>query len=170
LANVSGALPTGGELILAAARCSIARPAWVTCRARERDLERPTPQECAIAGPAVYPINAPATAPPGPRTTAPDTAPSAALPARSWACAPNEINDAAITGATSSLFIAIPLNESRSTGLRNCGGTKEDFGSDALSISAQLIEKARDRHCRCGLNSWDDEDMPVICPTCQILF
>jgi hypothetical protein len=46
-------------------------------------VECPTPQERAIAGPAVYPINAPATAPTGPRTMAPDTAPKAALPSRS---------------------------------------------------------------------------------------
>jgi hypothetical protein len=30
-------------------------------------------------------------------------------------------------------------------------------------------EKARDRFPGAGINFWDDEDMPVICPTCQIL-
>ncbi len=90
-------------------------------------MECPTPQECAIAGPAVNPISAPATAPTGPRTTAPDTAPKAALPARSWAFASNEKNDAAITAATSSLFIAVPLDppprarDAQNAAARRCG-------------------------------------------------
>ena len=46
------------------------------------------PQERAMDGPAVYPTNAPATAPIGPNTTAPDKAPKAASPPRSWANAP----------------------------------------------------------------------------------
>lgn len=82
-------------------------------RPRDRDAERPTPQECAIAGPAVYPMSAPATAPTGPRTTAPDTAPKAALPARSWALAWNEKNDPTISAATICFFIAIPPSASQ---------------------------------------------------------
>jgi hypothetical protein len=70
-------------------------------------------------------MNAPATAPTGPNTTAPDTAPKAALPARSCALASNEKNDPAITTATSALFIAISLSPAQRKGLRNCGGTKE---------------------------------------------
>ena len=42
-------------------------------------------------------MNAPATAPMGPNTTAPDTAPSAASPARSWAFASNEMSEPAIS-------------------------------------------------------------------------
>lgn len=45
--------------------------------------DRRHPHDRAIAGPAVYPIAAPATAPTGPNTTAPDKAPNAALPTRS---------------------------------------------------------------------------------------
>ena len=59
-------------------------------------------------GPAVYPTNAPATAPTGPNTTAPDKAPRAASPPRSWANAPigTSVNDTAAT--TTSLFMCIP--------------------------------------------------------------
>src|ERR1700730_17274685 len=55
-------------------------------------------------------MSAPATAPTGPSTTAPDTAPTAALPARSCAFALNEKIVAAIAAATSSFFIAVPLD------------------------------------------------------------
>ena len=44
-----------------------------------------SPHERAIEGPATKPTAAPATAPIGPKTNAPDTAPSAALPTRSLA-------------------------------------------------------------------------------------
>jgi hypothetical protein len=59
-------------------------------------------------GPAVYPTNAPATAPTGPNTTAPDKAPKAASPPRSWADAPvgTSVNDSA--AATTSLFMCGP--------------------------------------------------------------
>ncbi len=59
-------------------------------------------------GPAVYPTNAPATAPTGPNTTAPDKAPKAASPPRSWANAPigTSVNDTA--AATTSLFMCVP--------------------------------------------------------------
>ena len=73
----------GGEPTAAIACRWGAGPGWAVCRARDRDEDRRMPQERAIDGPAVYPMNAPATAPIGPNTTAPDTAPSAALPARS---------------------------------------------------------------------------------------
>jgi hypothetical protein len=63
-----------------------------------------------IDGPAVYPMNAPAAAPTGPGTTAPDTAPSAALPARRWALASNETNEPAIKAPTSIFFIAMSLS------------------------------------------------------------
>ena len=83
---VSTGLATGNGFVLAAACCRVPAsgvrgPACVTRRPRAREC--PTPQECAIAGPALYPMNAPATAPTGPSTIAPDTAPNAALPARS---------------------------------------------------------------------------------------
>ena len=107
-APASAGLATGSGVVLAASGVPALACAAAT-RARERELECPIPQECAIAGPAVNPISAPATAPTGPRTTAPDTAPNAALPARSWAFASNEKNEPAITAATSSLFIAVPL-------------------------------------------------------------
>jgi hypothetical protein len=69
-------------------------------------------------------MNAPATAPIGPSTTAPDTAPKAALPARSCALALNEKNVAAITAATSSFFIVFPLDEFQGTALQKCGDRK----------------------------------------------
>src|ERR1700730_6564899 len=106
-ATASAGLVTGSGATFAAPS-SFPALACVTRRARGRDVGCPTPQECAIAGPAVYPINAPATAPTGPRTTAPDTAPKAALPARSWALASNEKHDPTISTATSCFFIAIP--------------------------------------------------------------
>src|SRR5215213_1869694 len=69
-AAASAGLATGNGVTLAPASCDAAL-AWLVCRTRERDAECPTPHERAIAGPAVNPINAPATAPTGPRTTAP---------------------------------------------------------------------------------------------------
>jgi hypothetical protein len=62
----------------------------------------------AISGPAVYPTNAPATAPTGPRISAPETAPMTALPARSCACAGTHINDPAIVAKTTSFFMPLP--------------------------------------------------------------
>jgi hypothetical protein len=50
------------------------------------------PQDRAIDGPAVKPTTAPATAPIGPSTTAPDNAPKAASPTRSWAIAAEDIS------------------------------------------------------------------------------
>ena len=82
-ATVSGVLTGGADELTLAAACSWVP--WLDCvarRARDRDADRPIPQERAIEGPAVYPMNAPATAPTGPKTTAPDTAPMAASPAR----------------------------------------------------------------------------------------
>jgi hypothetical protein len=101
LAIGSGAPAAGASSRAAALACLARRPF-------ERAAECLTPQECAIAGPAVYPIKAPATAPTGPSTTAPETAPKAALPARSCAIASTENSDAAITAITSSFFIAVP--------------------------------------------------------------
>src|SRR5882762_2248538 len=83
-------------------------PSRVARRTRDDDAERRIPQERAIEGPAAYPMNAPATAPTGPKTTAPDKAPSAASPARSCALASNEMNDMdnpAIRAAASGFFI-----------------------------------------------------------------
>jgi hypothetical protein len=51
-------------------------------RAWRAPPDRLKPHERAIDGPAVYPTTAPATAPIGPNTTAPDKAPSAASPPR----------------------------------------------------------------------------------------
>jgi hypothetical protein len=114
-ATIAGLLATGEEVTLVAA-CCVPGSDCVTRRARARD--RPTPQECAIAGPAVYPITAPATAPTGPSTTAPDTAPRAASPARPCAFASYEKNDAAIIAATSNFFIAGSLE--RAPKARDC--------------------------------------------------
>jgi hypothetical protein len=58
-------------------------------------------------GPAVYPTNAPATAPTGPKITAPDKAPNAASPPRSWANAPIGTSVKNITAATISLFMCV---------------------------------------------------------------
>jgi len=106
-ATASGVFSGGGALTSLAACCRAPGPACAARRAR--DADRPTRHECAIAGPAVYPINAPATAPTGPNTTAPDTAPKAASPARFCALASNEMNDATTSAATSSFFITVPL-------------------------------------------------------------
>jgi hypothetical protein len=39
-----------------------------------------------------------------------------------------------------------------------------------MKYGRRPIQKTRDRFSGAGLkNSCDDEDMPVICPTCQIL-
>ncbi|MEO6381036.1 MAG: hypothetical protein ABIO35_03305 [Nitrobacter sp.] len=70
-------------------------------------------------------MNAPATAPIGPSTTAPDTAPSAAPPARSCALASNETNEPAISAPTTIFFIAKSLSPALATGQRKYGGTKE---------------------------------------------
>jgi len=61
-------------------------------------------------GPAVYPTNAPATAPIGPNTTAPDKAPKAASPPRSWANAPIGTSVKDTTAATISLFMCASRN------------------------------------------------------------
>ena len=108
LRAASAGLAVGSGDAAAAASSCVAALAFLARWTRERDAECLTPQECAIAGPAVYPITAPATAPTGPSTTAPETAPKAALPARSCALASTAKNDAAITATTSNFFIAIP--------------------------------------------------------------
>src|SRR5260221_13877489 len=55
------------------------------------------------------------------------------------------------------------------SGLRNCGGTKEMWRQRPPD-SKGPIEKARGRFPGAGINSCDDEDMPVICPTAQEVF
>ena len=111
-APASAGFATGNGIVLAC--CSGPAVACAVRRALEREC--PTPQECAIAGPALYPMKAPATAPTGPSTTAPDSAPKAALPARSCAFASTEKNVAAIAAATSSFFIAVPLDAPQGQG------------------------------------------------------
>jgi len=88
-------------------------------------------------GPAVYPTNAPATAPTGPNTNAPDIAPKAASPPRSWAVAPigTSVNDT--TAAITIFFICasrkIP-NEAATTELRLFEGA---FPGLQLELSIQ---------------------------------
>ena len=135
--------PTVDGALSLAATCSCVRVlARAERGAREDDADRRTPQERAIEGPAVYPINAPATAPTGPRTTAPDTAPSAASPARSWALASNGKNEPAISAPTSSFFIAVSLRPAGRTALRNCGGTKVRILTVSLDSGSSPIQKA----------------------------
>jgi hypothetical protein len=142
LATASGIFSGAGALTSVAACCLVPEFACAARRARDRDPDRPTPQECAIEGPAVYPITAPATAPTGPSTTAPDTAPKAASPARFCALASNGVNDAATSATTSSFFIAVPLHASpKATGLRNCGGTK-------VMMPAGRVKRAPDKKVR----------------------
>ena len=74
------------------------------CLAR-RDSDRLSPQELAIAGPAVYPIAAPASAPIGPKTIAPDTAPSVASPTRSSARVSEGAKQIAIAAKISIFFM-----------------------------------------------------------------
>src|SRR6476661_2632442 len=109
-------------------------------------------------------MNAPATAPTGPKTTAPDRAPSAAAPARSWAFASNETRDPAIRAATSSFFIAIPRM------------FRDDYGTPKLrrqrgagfTLSPQSgrfpIEKGPQRNSPRGLSDdlCDSAAMPLI--------
>ena len=104
----------GGALAMAVACPCVAEPREAR-RTRDDEAERRTPHDRAIEGPAVYPMNAPATAPTGPSTTAPDSAPSAASPARSWAFASNEkdIIAPAIRAASSGWFIVVSPNVSR---------------------------------------------------------
>ena len=128
-------------------------------------------------------MNAPATAPTGPSTTAPDTAPRAALPARSCALASNETNACAISAATSSLFMAFPLNPSathRTVKLRRHEGT--GFASPLSCRRERCDATFRRLKCRGAvrfkkpaassparaLKFFDAAIMPVICPTCQI--
>ena len=184
LPAASAGFAIGSGALAAAASSRVAALACLARWRRERDAERLTPQECAIAGPAVYPIKAPATAPTGPSTTAPETAPKAALPARSCAFAPTEKNDAAITATTSSFFIAISLCiRPQGTTLRKCGGRKMAAGitfslrgairKDAKPKQEGIKrnEKTRGRFPGAGVfNSSDDGVMLVICPTRQIFF
>ena len=164
-ATVSGVLTGDDELTLAAACSWAPRLACVARRVRDRDADRPIPQECAIEGPAVYPMNAPATAPTGPKTTAPDTAPRAASPARFCALASNEINDPAISAATKSFFIAVP-----SSALQGARGSEIAAARRCRLLPLIQIRDSKSPRpvSRRGLNACDAVDMPVICPTCQI--
>jgi hypothetical protein len=55
-----------------------------------------------------------------------------------------------------------PCVFSQGTGLRNCGGTKEMWRQPSPD------SKSPRRFPRAGINRCDDEDMRLICPTCQI--
>ena len=71
-------------------------------------LDPPKPQDRAMDGPAVKPTTAPATAPIGPSTTAPDNAPKAASPTRSWAIAAEDISARVSTTNANVFFIRVP--------------------------------------------------------------
>lgn len=110
-----GVLASGAEVALSAT-CSCGTTLdCLRWRSRERDADRRNPQEFAIAGPEVYPMSAPAAAPTGPNTSAPDTAPSAASVARYCALASNETSEPAIRAPISSFFTAIPFRPARGT-------------------------------------------------------
>jgi len=79
------------------------------------------PQDRAIDGPAVKPTTAPATAPIGPSTTAPDNAPKAASPTRSWAIAAEDISARVSTTNANVFFIRIPCERNPSPGLTRWG-------------------------------------------------
>ena len=111
-------------------------------------------------------MNAPATAPTGPSTTAPDTAPSAALPARSCALASSGKNEAATSAPTSSFFIA--QFPKPSTGHRNVKLRRQKGATAAAAARFTSDAKKPATGSRRGLNYLDVENMPVICPTCQI--
>ena len=118
-------------------------------RARDRGAGCcPARNERPISGPAVNSTNAPATAPTGPRTIAPDSAPRAALPARSCACAcaSNDIKAPASAAATISFFMAVSLNAPRGTGLRKCGSTRvirrQTPGAGELSKHSEIERSA----------------------------
>jgi hypothetical protein len=95
-----------------------------------RRLDPLNPQERAMEGPAVYPTNAPATAPIGPNTTAPDKAPKAASPPRSWANAPTGTSVKDTSAATISLCMCVSRNCPSNRLRPNCGCSKEHLHSD----------------------------------------
>jgi hypothetical protein len=106
--------------------------AAVEVRPRRAVLDRLKPHEWAIDGPAVYPTTAPASAPMGPNTTAPDNAPSAAsLPRRSSAIAPEEVSASANAASAIVRFMPIPLaSRFRPAGSKTakCGGKSTILG------------------------------------------
>lgn len=105
-------------------------------------------------------MSAPATAPIGPSTTAPDTAPSAASPARSCALASNEMSEPAISAPTRKVLMASsPITVPKR--LEKCGGTK------VARTSLKLHKKARFRFPARAWDSRDAVNVAVICPTCQ---
>jgi hypothetical protein len=118
-------LTGGGELTLAVVCICATEASRVVRRARAEDADRRIPQEREIEGPAVYPINAPATAPTGPRTTAPDTAPRAASPARSSALVSNDTNDPTIRVIKNTFLTVIsPAASQDATHPRNAAGPR----------------------------------------------
>jgi len=70
-----------------------------------------------------------------------DTAPKAALPARSWAFACNETNNPAITAATNSLLITLSWICPGGKALQKCGGRKVTQGQ--LRRDRKLNQYAR---------------------------
>src|SRR4051812_46744831 len=133
---------TGG---MREAVCDGVGPAWIAglvseaCAAGSRvdlarraaECERRKPQECAIDGPAAYPTAAPAIAPIGPNTTAPDSAPRAASPPRcssAFACV--DMSASAKAAIAMFRFIRRPLVMSRGV-TRKCGGKSFQLGQGA---------------------------------------
>ena len=106
-------------------------------------------------------MKAPATAPMGPSTTAPDTAPSAASPARSWAFASNVMSEPAISVPTKKILMTSSLANDRGQMTRKI---RRHQGRKKTSAPR---EKARDRFPGAGFRSCDAGNMSVICPTRQ---
>ena len=168
-APASAGFATGNGIVLAC--CSGPALACAVRRALEREC--PTPQECAIAGPALYPMKAPATAPTGPSTTAPDSAPKAALPARSCAFASTEKNVAAIEPQQAVSSSPFPWMHPKAKATEKMRRQEGRTTAAAVPIQGEdfkvAIQKARGRSPGAGFQiSCDDGDMPVICPTCQL--
>jgi len=95
--------PSGGLLTFALGSAIVGLRTWRVV------LAGPTPQERAIDGPAVYPTSAPAAAPIGPSTKAPDNAPSAASPTRSSAIAAEDIKARESATPAIVFLIRVPL-------------------------------------------------------------
>ncbi len=77
-------------------------------------------------GPAVYPTNAPATAPTGPNTTAPDRAPKAASPPRSML--PSEQASTILPLQQQAFSCVFPESAPMQRLRPNCGCSKEALG------------------------------------------
>ena len=99
-------------------------------------------------------MKAPATAPMGPNTTAPDTAPSAASPVRSWAFASNEMSEPAISVPIKKILMTSSLandGAQLTRKIRRHQGRKKTYApakKPALGLPARASDLAMLSMCR----------------------